>query len=456
MNFLSFLPKGATIKQLIIVGPYPSYEYISKLIGKNGISKENLFLIVDDAWDIDAFKSNGYKIRQVCAEETGGLVHTKMYYVHYKMNGENGVRKMLVTGSANASQNGMQKNAELLSFYRKKLFCNNKVVCNGKKIDLLDQYFEKLKNGKTTKSLLLKMADVTDGTMLYLPAIRHYENNEDFYSWIRSGMLCYKYDQDGNFGHYEIDLKEPLPTGLNFSNTIFRGLNKKELKKIRIPYLDNISWSNKGNIQIKSYGIETCYGYWISKKCYEECSDSIFTKKLKRTLEEYVSDKQKNIHQLAANIVEGIRDFKKKNKSKKDDLDVCFSRINLKFIKEGLKSKIDRDLKKARDKVFAARYESGFAVNKMPRLDDDEFDEFINSFFEFCKMKGSYRCKNKFSKRLKQLVVDLDENYDDMSDDELKQWVISNWREEFYEDDEENTTMYGDYLKNYYNEADDN
>lgn len=453
MNFLSFLPKGATIKQLIIVGPYPSYEYISKLIGKNGISKENLFLIVDDAWDIGEFKLNGYKFRQVCAEETGGLVHAKMYYVHYKMKGENGVRKMLVTGSANASQNGMQKNAELLSFYRKKLFCNNKVVCNGKKIDLLDQYFEKLKNGETTKSLLLKMADVTDGTMLYLPAIRHYEKNEDFYSWTRSGWLCYKYDRDGNFGHYEIDLKKPLPTGLDFTNTIFQSINKKELKKIRIPYLDNISWSNKGKVQIKSYGVETCYGYWISKKCYEECRDSIFTKKLKRTLEECVSDKQKKLPQLAAKIVEGIRDFKKKNKSRENDLDDCFSRINLKSIKEGLESKINLDLKKARDKVFAQRYESGFAVNKMPRLDDNEFDEFINSFFEFCKMKGSYKCRNKFSKRLKQFVEQLNEDYDNMSDSELKQLVISNWGEEF---DEENSNTCGDYLKNYYNEADDN
>ena len=63
----------------------------------------------------------------------------------------------------------------------------------------------------------------------------------------------------------------------------------------------------------------------------------------------------------------------------------------------------------------------------MPRLDDNEFDEFINSFFEFCKMKGSYKCRNKFSKRLKQFVEQLNEDYDNMSDSELKQLVISNW-----------------------------
>ncbi len=447
MDFLDFLPKGATITRLIIVGPYPSYDYISKLIKDKGISKDDLFLIIDDAWDVDEFVDNGYNVQRVCAEKESGLVHAKMYYVHYKVKDGTGIRKMLVTGSANASKNGMKNNAETLSFYRTSLF-------SPKDKEELEKYFKKLINGKNATSLLLKRASSIDGTMLYLPAIYHYEDNENFYSWIRSGLLCYKYDRDGNFGHYEIELKKSLPIGINFKNTAFINGKSKELKKLRFPYLDNVTWSRDGRNQIKKYGVETNYGYWISKKCYDDCEKDIFSKKLSKELSVFVKEKEDNIDTVVATIMNEISKFR--NQNKKVQLDECFRGINERSIREGLYRKISLDLQKANNKAFAARYERGFAVNKMPQLDDEEFDEFIDSFFEFCKMKGYYRCQNKFSKRLKQLVVDLGENYDNMSDVELKQWVVSNWREEFYdEDDEETTTMYGDYLKKYYDEDDE-
>lgn len=446
MDFLDFLPDDATITRLVIVGPYPSYEYISKLIKDEGINKDNLFLVVDDAWDVDEFDDGGYNVQRVCAKKESGLVHAKMYYVHYRVKDSTGVRKMLVTGSANASKNGMKNNAEVLSFYRTSLF-------SPEEKKELEKYFKKLIDGKSVTSLLLKRASSTDGTMLYLPAICHYEDNENFYSWIRSGLLCYKYDRDGNFGHYEIELKKSLPIGINFKNTAFINGKSKELKKLRFPYLDNVTWSRDGRNQIKKYGVETNYGYWISKKCYEDCEKNIFSKKLSKDLSDFVKEKEDDIDTVIAAIMDEISKFRNQNKNVR--LDECFKGVNERSIRERLSRKITLDLQKAKNKAFATRYERGFAVNKMPQLDDEEFDEFIGSFFEFCKMKGSYRCQNKFSKRLKKLVVDLGEKYDDMTDDELKRWVVSKWREEFYEsDDDETMTKCGDNLKKYYNEDD--
>ena len=81
MEFFDFLPDDAEITMLVIVGPYPSYAYISYLVEKLNINKEKIFLIVDDAWNVEELKGDGFTIRKVCAETESGLVHAKMYFV---------------------------------------------------------------------------------------------------------------------------------------------------------------------------------------------------------------------------------------------------------------------------------------------------------------------------------------------------------------------------------------
>lgn len=418
MDFLDFLPRKSSITKLVIVGPYPSYDYISKLIGKNGITKNNLYIVADDGWDTDTFRKENFNVARVCAKTLSAIVHAKMYFIEF-VNQKWGNDSILITGSANASVNGMKRNAESLSCYHFDSTINKeKIKC----------YFYDLSIGKSVKELSVGWKNKL--TRLTLPPINK-ATPCSFESWIKTGYLFFQYDRDTSFGTISIKLSKSLPNELSFAGTGFANANKKERKIIRYRYLDNVKMEGKTRNNLKTYGIETNWGYWIPKECFEEKEHEIFPKKLKKSLRTYVEEKESNIDSVVDKILSDIEKIKRDNLNR--DLDECFKNLNKRNLKILLKDKIKLDKSKAEEDFFKFRYITGFAKNKIPRLDGSDWDEFVLSIFDFCRLKGTSDCKNLFTKRIKDLVREVGKYtgknipFAKLDTEKLHFWVTNYW-----------------------------
>ena len=447
MDFLDFLPDDAEITKLIIVGPYPSYEYISSLIGVKGITKENTFLVVDDGWDVDKLKEffPQKHVRRVRTSFEGGLVHAKMYYCCYKVKGKPKISFMI--GSANASNNGMKYNAESLAFYRLSQFIEEDQ-------NAIKEYFNNLKNGKSAGKQDFSYG--TKGSKLYLPKILPSSKDLDSFSaWLRSGFLLYEYGRDSNFGVISFKLKTQLPETVRWGNSKLK-TESEGGTNIRFPYIEPKFIKKGEDFTIKQYAIQTCMGFWISKDAYN-FYQSNNSKVLEKDLIEYVQEKQKS--DLAKEISDRVNYVKDLNNARADiddktkrQITNCLKEINKNRIKSAVSSKLDTDTMKAENQAFVDRYKSGFEKNRVPRLEDREWNRFVESWFESCMMQGSSkRCKSKLAKKIFTLVTKNLKNHIDSYDPiEIKNWFLEkDWGRII---DKKNKRSLRMRIKNYYKE----
>ncbi|MCF0124964.1 MAG: hypothetical protein HUJ68_04290 [Clostridia bacterium] len=430
MDFLSFLPKQFEMLRLIIVGPYPSHQYISDLIKKNKVAKEKLYLVVDDGWDteeIDNLLGNDH-VKKVQATTTDGLVHAKMYYCVYK---ENNVQKiMLVTASANASFNGMKKNAESFTAYRLCLFSKEQQ-------ENISNYFNSLKNGKNVKSLMITLNN--NGKLkLFLPAINQSNTKETFASWIRSGYLFYKYIPDSSFGVVTIKLKKAIPSTINWGDSRFANADNESRKELKWPYLTKKAREGETkNLTLSKYAVETRYGRWVSRECYNIKKDEfVSTKKnsVKKQLKKISQD------DIVSKISTALDNLKKINQDNNEILDIL-KNITQDQIKTQVSCQIQKDKNKVNNKIFLERYETGFERSTVPRLDSEQLEEFIESWFASCILKGKKRGKSLLAKKIESLIktdsmkqifskINLDEPYSPAT---LTKWFLDeNWNSIIY------------------------
>lgn len=424
MDFFDFLPDDAEITMLVIVGPYPSYAYISYLVEKLNINKEKFFLIVDDAWNVEELKDDGFTIRKVCAETESGLVHAKMYFVKYFDRGQEHIQ--LVAGSANASFNGMTKNAENLSSYT---FHKENNAYDG-----IERYFTRLAKGKDVKKIIIRWRD----KMLALPNIENSTSNQSFSSWLRSGVLFYQYLRDSDFGVISIKLNKPLPEAVKWGDS---GFGKEELDnriklKKRYLYKSEEGKGKKDLILVSS--VETNHGRWISKEHYNDIKGKL---NISNLLKDRLAKKSKNPQKIVDEILKGIGKLRKENRDNPDVLE-CFNGINERYVLKCVKDKIEKDKVKCKNKAFCFRYTSGFEPSSVPNLSPEEWDEFVESWFDSCMMKGDKKrgnrnllaikvkslLKPKNMKNRKKMIerfstIDAEEPY---SSETLRKWFLNN------------------------------
>ena len=373
MEFLDFLPDKAVIKKLIIVGPYPSYEYIKELVdnSKLGLTKKSVFIIVDESWDVQKFQENGFKLIKVRADTLDAIVHAKMYYIKYKIQGK--IQISFITGSANASKNGMKRNSESLSYYRLSLFkkTEKKEICN---------YFNNLCKENDVNEVTLTHKT---GSKIFLPSIKIAKKQISFSSWIRSGFLFYPYERDSNFGVISISLNPKLPDGVKWGESRFKE-ESEGVSSLRFPYL-KLERLKKQDYSIKKYSVETSFGFWISKECFETCESKIFSQKFKKELKDYVDEVDQN--ELKDEVWNEIEKLKKLNCENKNVTE-CFSQLERDRVDKAIESKIKLDKRKAYDIIYCKRFQRGFEKNTIPRFESEQWKSFIRSWFDYCLMKG--------------------------------------------------------------------
>ena len=420
MEFFDFLPDDAEITMLVIVGPYPSYAYISYLVEELNINKEKIFLIVDDAWNVEELKGDGFTIQKVCAETESGLVHAKMYFMKYYDHGQEHIQ--LVTGSANASFNGMKKNAENLSSYTFHKEDNA--------YDYIERYFTRLAKGKYVKKRTIRWRD----KVLVLPDIKNSTSNQSFSSWLRSGILFYRYSSDSNFGVILIKLNKPLPMAVKWGKSGF-GKDNFDNRYLKNKYLNKkgLVKEEKGKKDLTlAASIETNHGRWISKDHYNKIKNQL---NQTNVLVECLDEMEKNPNSIVRKLLRKVNLLRKANQKNPKVLK-CLAGIDEEYILNAVMGQIKKDKKKCDNKAFCIRYTSGYEPSSVPNLSSEDWEAFVESWFDFCMMKGDKKpgWQNPLAIRVKKLLmtskmkerfseIDAEEPY---SSETLREWFLNN------------------------------
>ena len=443
MNILEYIPKDCVCTRLFIVGPYPMSSYIARL--RKELRKkqsENCMIIIyaDESWnddEVEKLEENESTVILVHAYKPVGLVHAKMYFLECR-DGNGDSHYILITGSGNASKNGMDNNAEVMTIVQLSLF-EDDIQKD------IENYFKGFveKNCNEVGEIIAELKRGSSEHKIILPRLIKSEKSHSFYSWLRSGYLFYQYVRDPNFGFILYNLKKGLKVNKGLLNLIKSSgfeSGKGALQIIRHPYIAEIKDKTKGEKDeakgkkilnaLSTYAIETAYGYWVSKECFNEMQDIMFPKKDYLDLKTVVDDV--NVGHVIKEVRKGLEKLNNAKKFKE-----YIDKAKLKKIDNLVYGKIKRDREMASDDNFVSRYNFGFASHKMPSLDETDFKEFCDSFMStiLIKSKGSKK-KNRLVQKLLSMdfLTDLEEMQDDDCENDnerLEKWLCDNWDEQY-------------------------
>ena len=277
-NLIDFLqesrPSHSILSSITVIGPYPSKNFIKRILEKFNPNKINLIIDYSAKNAIDDIKSavdnKILNIKFVRSECVGGLVHSKVYLLKWEIKKTKKYKRVLFVGSANASNNGFLKNAETLQSIPVSSIDEN----HRKK---LRDYFKSLDGGNGSKQLILRLLS---GSKLWLPGIIQANDNvADFSGWIRNGIICHKFDPDGTFGKLNIHLKSPLPKTVHEATLSKRGFSRKTKKEILSRRYIEIGNDNAKATWKGKYFTETWLGHWASYECYKDSRNGKLTSK---------------------------------------------------------------------------------------------------------------------------------------------------------------------------------
>ena len=433
-------PKNSFLNKIIILGPYPSNNFIKEIISV--YSPKNIVLIVDNsatqsATDIKKSIPQNIKftLRYVTSQNSGGLVHSKIYLLKWETR-NNKFKRVLFLGSANASINGFFVNSEALQSIP-----ISSLEKKSKK--RLKEYLSSLCNGNDVNSEILKLNSESN---IWLPTILTAdENNIGFDGWVRKGILCHKFDKESTFGKLNIHLKKPLPKTVHESAFAKHGFAKKTKKEILSRNYVKIS-SKRSSPRWKGlYFTETWFGHWASYECYQDAhNDKIMDNKgnvvnfvltdnkvREEAIEEILNAKHQKTskwkNECISELSKVYKNLINKNKEPKLYFKLKNDKIDESFYTAKMDEKIKRDQKKAKINSFKERYISGYDFHKLPSLGeaDKEFmiglcDSLLNSGF-------GTRVVNKLSKSLINCLGD--KFYQANDGEELYEVIQKQWDE---------------------------
>ena len=427
MNILDYIPQNGYCSRLFIVGPYPMDTYIRRLQKElAAIQKEQCEIVVyvDESWNEDILESirqlPNTKVILVKALKSNGLVHAKMYFLECK-NAKGKMSSTLITGSGNASNNGMDNNAEVMTVAKLAQFSKDSQIA-------IKKYFRSFVERE--ECLCVEEVKATfkkqiGKSSVIMPCLIKSNKFKSFYSGLRSGVLFYRYEKDQNFGYIVVNLEQPLPINKKISGYIKKSIfdsGKDLLQTLRYKYLDNLEENEDvKNIAPTRYALESAFGYWISRDCFNDMSSEIFPNKILSDLKECVwikkQKKQKIIKNRVTKALKGLSKYKV--------LRECIG-TKIDEVEKLVESKIERDFRMASDEHFVFRYKTGFDYHKMPNFDESDFEDFINTIFASCliKQKGN-SVSNLFAQKIRCILKEENRSFDDA--DKLAKWLNDNW-----------------------------
>lgn len=416
-------PMNTKCSKVIIVGPYPTEGFIQRV--KDQLNPKRICVVTDSSWkedEIDKIINLTDGVQKVQSAGVG-IVHAKMYYVEYS-----NTEVQLFFGSVNASENSVDNNSEFISSFWLHSFSDN----DQKEIK---DYFTNLENGKSAKSLEIKLKSYST---LFFPEILICDDDKEnsFRNWIRKGYFYIGYDPDPKFGAIDISLK----TNKVDKSNLEKMLKGTPLANEKGGVKSSLSWhyaksntsrtSNKTEHWKDQYGVKTDLGCWVSSDCIKELNkergiskgsgDAIPPPSIERkNIVEYIKQLDVNNQTEANKIDIGIKFYKSISRRKKlmKILDIPPKKSFL----ESLKDRIIYHKNLLNDDVYRNRYLTKYAKIPASALNEDFLDKIIVDFID------SYNIKSIKGK--KDILVEEVKNLKDLPINEKKEKIEDLWKQ---------------------------
>lgn len=432
-EILDYVSPGQTfvLHSVTVMGPYPTAEFILSI---KDLKPRELVLYADDGVPegvlqeiSNAFPARGrtkLKLQRVAPEKGNGLVHAKVYLFEWKNGSPQNstqTKRCILVGSANASMQGFSLHAE--TFLATRVFAQSD-------LSGVLRYFDDLhsKGGASAECF-----DLNDSGALWLPAVKVVPKStvDSFDAWLRRGILCHKYEADQSFGKLSVNLKKPLPVGVEAEAFVKSEFSREsESTKLVRPYVqleaDILDSTPPWRAQ---YFVETYFGFWASDDCYESLvrDSAIVGKGYKRRAlvlkeisqgslevqERWINEMLERVSHAAAILGDGAHEY----------LDIKNGCLNEKLYREAARKKLMRDLGLSNNNIFRERYLSGYDFQRVPAL-NEHFDGFVDSL---CNSLQAGLRKEKPKSKLVNALKNIDEVIDFEDAEMLREWLRDSW-----------------------------
>lgn len=434
------------IDEAVVMGPYVTCGFFKRLSENGGLSRKayprsKLTILADDGWDqqqLDSIRNlygeagrskRKINIYRVSPQAKSGLVHAKLYFFTLKNADETYTKRILLLGSANASEQGFGIHAE--SFINVDL-ADVSADERGK----LNSYIQTLQSGRGASAVKFKIGR---GSWVSLPEVK--VDSQVLYSgfdaWLRRGRLCHKYQSDASFGRLSIKLENPLPPrelekplndtgfGAETDTQVFsRRYVSEDQEKINGE--DRSRWREQ-------YFVETFYGHWTSAECFKDLQ-SVFIesnadqrrkviKAISSSAEEDIVAWLDDFQNAISKAAKGIADASQKSLG--HFFQVNGGGVNFPYYLERAQKKIQSDKLIASDASFEQRYIAGYSFPRLPQLGDEHEDFAIDWCASVLNKINRRRVGNKFALAIRSLIES--ENANPQSAVEFLEWMRMNW-----------------------------
>jgi hypothetical protein len=435
------------VDEALVLGPYLTKGFFEKLIAcstsrKKMIPRARLTLLADDGWDqsqLDEIqrlytdqprgtKQPDVVVHRVAAQSSSGLVHAKILFLTLKNKTDTYTKRVLLIGSANASEQGFGVHAETF------IHVDIADICAEERRGLLT-YLNALKNAESVNSMWFTLGRAS---WVSVPAVVVVKSTSlsGFDSWLRRGRMCHKYQADPAFGRLLLRLKKPLPprefeTSLNRegfgSETDSQVFSRRYVGKVESNFETKTLWREQ-------YFVETYYGHWTGTECFNELEKTFFGSRAGERAKVIVVLREDAAETRSFWLDEyehAIRRFVTEASGLEDGsltgyFDEIHGEVDYFRYRNRANEKISGDVGLARDKGFAERYTAGYSFPRVPQLGDD-FEEFA---LDWCRSVLNKMQRRRVSNKL--VLAIRSELFDGKfeipeSSEELLAWLRDNW-----------------------------
>jgi hypothetical protein len=434
------IAQGAVLQRLHVVGPYPTEGFFRRV--RESLDPRELLLVVDDGCNLEEIE----KIRQLFENRDvrvryasclgSGLVHAKLYLAEWESSSATATIKHLVWGSANASLNGFEVNAEAVS-------C---VTLDSAPEDVILQYFRKL--WETPIGQVQPVNSLLPGAVrLLLPGYRFSSEAEPetFDAWIQSGRLCHKYEPDRTFARLSLNLKRPLPQDHVQHVFTDAGLRAEtDSQNFRYAYLGGDlakKESPRGPPWRAQFFLESWLGFWTSDACYRHRRDEFCAQneeQRKEILDEIsgakAADHQRWTDDFLTRLRRVLAGLEKEGLKPKEFLHIRNRDIDVSHYREDAKRRLESHRSRAQNQVFQDRFTKGYVFPPLPRfrgaeaVEGGSFEDLVHSLCESI-LNGltKQRCKSLLIRAIREQLNRLRIQTDGMTGEELNAIFKRHW-----------------------------
>ncbi|SCC92466.1 hypothetical protein THIX_20516 [Thiomonas sp. X19] len=412
------------IDEALIVGPYVTsgfFRHLSEIGGEKGKAypRSKLAILADDGWDqqqLDSIKelyetskntNREIKIFRASPRNKSGLVHAKIYFLTLRNKSKTYTKRILLLGSANASEQGFGLHAESL------INIDIGSLDQKSKSGLLS-YLNQLQGGNDTPQLSVKIGR---GSWIALPEIKvsSQVSYSGFDAWLRRGRLCHKYQSETSFGRLFVKLEKPFPPNQLEKPFIDNGLSSETDTQVfsRRYINENLEEvdEEKSPRWRGQYFVETLYGHWTSSECFEDLESHFVgvnpetRKKVVNAIAE-ASDADRNawlerFSDAIKNATETIQN--------PEDLKIYFKvtkdgDVNLSHYRKNAKNKLQSDISLAQSANFNQRYISGYSFPRLPSLGEEHEDFALDWCASILNKLKRQRVTNKIVLKIREAL----------------------------------------------------